>query len=131
MRAFLILALSLLVNTIVSAQAELTIENNSQRNMTVKVMKGKSSANSSVHEVVTISPYGRSTIYFTESEYYFTKTKAVLGKKEPIYQKGQPFHVVNDETGYSVMTLTFSITESNVPQVSGGIQISKTEFDKN
>jgi hypothetical protein len=84
-----------------------------------------------LHKTVTIGAYGSETIYFSESGYYFTKTKAVLNAKEPVYQKGQPFSVTNDNTGYSVMTLTFSITESAIPQVTGGQKISKIEFDQN
>lgn len=119
----------LFVSIQLNAQARLTVENNSQRSMTVKVMRG--SGKGVLHKTVTISTYGSSTIYFSESGQYFTKTKAVLNGKEPVYQKGQPFRVTNDETGYSVMTLTFSIKESSVPQVLGGKQISKSEFDQN
>lgn len=111
-------------------QASLTIENNSQRFMTVKVMRTINGV-SSLHETATINSYSSSTVYFEETGYYFTKTKAVLNRKNPVYQKGKPFHVTNDESGYSTMTLTFSIKESNLPQATGGKQISKVEFDKN
>lgn len=111
------------------SQANLTIENNSKRSMTVKVMKGFGTGD--LFQTVTISPFGSSTVYFSESGYYFTKTKAVLSGKDPIYRKGESFEVTNDSRGYSVLTLTFSITESSVPRATGGKQISKTEFDKN
>lgn len=111
------------------AQASLTIENNSKRSMTIKVMKGNNSSND-LFETIYINAFQEKTITFYESGYYFTKSKATLNGKTPVYQKGQPFYVTNDETGYSVLTLTFSIKESNVPQVSGK-QISKAEFDKN
>ncbi len=62
---------------------------------------------------------------------YLKKTKAVLQEKDPVYRKGQPFEVTNNSSGYSVMTLTFSIKESSVPQATGGKQISKSEFDQN
>jgi hypothetical protein len=120
----------LLLTNIVSAQARLTIENNSTRNMTVKVMQGYS-GKGTLHETVTIGAYSSETVYFSESDYYFTKTKAVLKGKDPVYRKGQPFEVTNNSSGYSVMTLTFSIKESTVPQATGGKQISKTEFDQN
>jgi hypothetical protein len=120
----------MLASFTIFAQASLTIENNSMRSMAVKVMKG-SSGKGTLHETVTIGAYGSETIYFTNSGYYFTKTKAVLKGKDPVYRKGQPFKVTNDESGYSVMTLTFSITESAVPQATGGKSISKTEFDQN
>lgn len=130
MKAIITTIIFCLSTLCLSAQAQLTIENNSQRSMTVKVMKGYSDKGT-LHETVTISSYGSKTIYFSESGYYFTKTKAVLNGKEPVYQKGQPFQVTNNSSGYSVMTLTFSIKESAVPQVTGGKQISKAEFDQN
>ena len=120
----------LLVSFSIKAQASLTIENNSMRSMAVKVMKG-SSGKGTLHETVTVSAYGSETVYFSESGYYFTKTKAVLKGKDPVYRKGQPFEVTNNSSGYSVMTLTFSIKESAVPQATGGKSISKTEFDQN
>lgn len=113
-----------------NAQANLTIENNSMRTMTVKVMQGYK-GKGTLHKTVTIGAYGRETVYFTESGYYFTKTKAVLKGKNPVFRKGQPFEVTNNSEGYSVLTLTFSITESTYPQATGGKEISKTEFDQN
>ncbi len=126
----LILTIVILTSFSVNAQARLTIENNSQRSMTVKVMKGYN-AKGTLHETAVISANGSETIYFSESGYYFTKTKAVLKGKEPVYQKGQPFQVTNNSSGYSVLTLTFTIRETTVPQVLGGKQISKSEFDQN
>lgn len=98
--------------------------------MTVKVMSG-STGKGTLHKTVSIGKHSSGTVYFSETGYYFTKTKAVLSGRDPVYQKGKPFKVVNDDTGYSVMTLTFSITESTVPQVTGGQQISRQEFDQN
>jgi hypothetical protein len=123
-------AILLLISFAVNAQARLTIENNSQRSMIVKVMQG-SGGKGTLQETVTIGAYGSETVYFSESGYYFTKTKAVLKGKDPVYRKGQPFEVTNNSSGYSVMTLTFSIKESTVPQATGGKSISKTEFDQN
>jgi len=111
------------------AQATLTIENNSQRNMTVKVMRGTTQG--SLHKTVSIAPFGSATVNFYETGNYFTKTKAVLAGRDPIYQKGKSFHVTNDDTGYSVLTITYTIKESAVPQATGGTPISKTEFDQN
>lgn len=87
--------------------------------------------NASLYEIVTIQANSSETIYFSESGYYFTKSKAVLNGKIPVYRKGQPFMVTNDDTGYSILTLTFTIRESSRPQASGGKAISKSEFDKN
>ena len=120
----------LLTSFFVSAQARLTIENNSMRSMTVKVMTGYS-GKGTLHETVTIGAYSSETVYFSNSGYYFTKTKAVLKGKDPVYRKGQPFQVTNNSSGYSVMKLTFTIKESTVPQASGGKAISKLEFDEN
>ncbi len=126
----LIISFFLLQVSFANAQARLTIENNSMRTMTVKVMQGYS-GKGTLHETVTIGAYGSKTVYFSNSGYYFTKTKAVLQGKDPVYRKGQPFEVTNNSSGYSVMTLTFSIKESSVPQATGGKQISKTEFEQN
>jgi hypothetical protein len=123
-------AVLLLTSFVANAQARLTIENNSMRSMTVKVMK-QNSDKGTLHETITIEAYSSETVYFSYSGYYFTKTKAVLKGKDPIYRKGQPFQVTNNSSGYSVMTLTFTITEAAVPQASGGKAISKTEFDEN
>lgn len=128
-KSFISFLLLLFASLQLQAQARLTVENNSQRSMTVKVMKG--SGKGTLYKTVTISSYSSETIYFSESGQYFTKTKAVLKGRNPVYQKGQPFRVTNDETGYSVMTLTFSITESAIPHLTGGKQISKSEFDQN
>jgi len=130
MKSFLLFFSFALSALSLSAQARLTIKNNSGRGMTVKVMKGYSGMGA-LHETAAIDAYSSKTIYFTESGYYFTKTKATLKGKEPVYRKGQPFSVTNDETGYSVMTLTFSIKESTIPQATGGKQISQSEFDQN
>lgn len=123
-------AILLLTSFAINAQAQLTIENNSMRSMTVKVMKGYS-GKGFLHKKVTIGAYSSETVYFSNSGYYFTKSKAVLKGKDPVYRKGQPFKVTNNSSGYSVMTLTFSIRESAIPQASGGKAISKSEFDEN
>ena len=122
-------AFLLLVSFAGNAQARLTIENNSMRQMTVKVMKG-SSGKGTLHESVNISAYGSETVYFTETGYYFTKSKAILNGKDPVYKKGKSFKVVNSSDGYSVLRLTFTIKESAVP-ASTGQTISKNEFDQN
>ena len=127
-RGFLILVLITFSNIIYS-QANLTIENKSKRTMTVKVMKGYGEGD--LFKTITIEPFGEGVVYFDESGTYFTKTKAVLSGKDPIYRKGDAFQVTNDSRGYSILTLTFSITESSVPRATGGKQISKSEFDKN
>jgi hypothetical protein len=127
MKCLLLLSFFFISGSLFS-QAELTIENNSMRMMTIKVMRAYG-ASSSLFKQVDIAPNSSKTVYFNSGGTYFTKTKAVLSGKDPIYQKGQRFEVTNDRTGYSILTLTFTIKESQVPQTSGGAKISKSEFD--
>jgi hypothetical protein len=113
----------------VSAQANLTIVNNSARSMTIKIMK-KNETKSSLHKQVNISAHNQSKIYFSANGNYCTKSKATLKGKDPICKKGNPFKVTNDSTGYSELVLTYTITESQIPSYSGGTTISESEFDK-
>ncbi len=115
-------------NTLLS-QAKLTIENDSKRQMNVKVMKADG-WNGELYTTVYIEPGGFETIYFNETGNYFTKTKAILDGKKPVFRKGERFKVYNGADGYSVLTLTFTITESNVVQASGGKEITKSEFEQ-
>lgn len=85
----------------------------------------------SLYKSLIIKPYGIGKAYFNESGKYFAKTKATMRSKDPIFQKESPFDVVNDEIGYSILTLTFSINESSIPQVIGGKGITQSEFEKN
>ena len=96
--------------------------------MTVKVMQGVGAG--ALHETVSISAWGSETVYFSNSGTYFTKTKAVLLQRDPVYKKGKAFRVTNDASGYSVLTLTFTIKESAVMQ-SSGQTITKADFDRN
>lgn len=129
MKYIITIALLSLLSIQANAQARLTIENNSQRRMTVKVMKGIGKG--TLHETVHIAAYSQATVYFTVTGDYFTKTKAELAGRDPIYQKGKQFHVTNDDTGYSILTIKYTIKEAAVPQASGGTAISKAEFDQN
>ena len=79
-------------------QANLTIVNNSGRVITVKIMKGDSYYNQ-LHEKVYVSAWGSTVVYFNESGNSFTKSKAVLAGKDPVFRKGKPFYVTNDNTG--------------------------------
>lgn len=110
-------------------QATLEVQNNSGRMMRLKVMEFDG-GDGTLFKEVSIGAYQNETIEFYSSGRYFTKTKATLNGKEPVYEKGKPFEVVNDSRGHSVMTLTFSIKESSIP-VTSGKKISKGEFDKN
>jgi hypothetical protein len=115
---------------VASSQARIIINNQSQRDMTVKIMKDDLAGNASLHSHVYIKPFSRETIYFSQTGYYFTKTKASMIGKEPIYRKGDSFKVYNGSDGYSVLELTYSIEESDEPVATGGKNISKREFDK-
>lgn len=111
------------------AQARLVIENQSARQMTVKVMQTSDSADW-LHQTTDVGPFGTRTVYFAETGVYFLKTMAVLAGREPVYQKGETFAVYNGSDGYSVITVTFTIRESAVPQLLGGEEISKQEFER-
>ncbi len=123
-------AFILLISNKIIGQAKLTIKNNSERSLTVKVMSANGTKGI-LFETVTIEKSGTETINFSETGKYFTKSKALLQGKEPVYRKGKMFKVTNDETGYSVMTLTFTIVESKMPVATGGVSISKKEFEEN
>ena len=122
------ICLGLLMTFVANGQARLTVVNNSGRYMTVKVMQGVGAG--ALHETVFISAWGSATVYFSSSGTYFTKTKAVITQRDPVYKKGKAFRVTNDASGYSVLTLTFTIKESAVIQ-STGQSISRAEFDRN
>ena len=111
------------------SQATLEIKNNSRRLMILKVME-VDEGDGTLFKEVSIPAYANKTILFFSSGTYFTKTKAMLKGKEPVYEKGKIFQVINDSRGHSIMTITFSIRESSIP-VTSGKKISKAEFEKN
>jgi hypothetical protein len=113
-------------------QAKVTIENNSVRTMTVKMME-QDYADGRLYQTKEILPYGRTIFYFDKTGTYFIKTKSVAHGRSPVCYKDDPFKVVNDDEGYSEITITYSITESKNPSVDGGAgeEISEKEFDKN
>lgn len=119
-----------LVATAAQAQARLVVDNQSQRQLTVKVMN-LAAGRETLHATITIRPFASQTVHFTETGDYFTKTMATLSGRDPIYQKGQPFRVYNGSGGHSVITLTISIVESAVPLITGGEEISREEFERN
>jgi hypothetical protein len=119
----------LLADTAHAQQARLIVQNQSQREMTTKLMRIDASEDV-LHATTSVAPNGMQTIYFSESGNYFLKTMAVLPGRDPIFQKGSSFQVLVGPRGYSVLTMTFTIVESAVPQVQGGRQISQREFDQ-
>lgn len=111
------------------AQARLTVVNQSSREMSVKIMRVGGDEDT-LHGRMSIPPQSRRTMTFSETGTYYAKTMATRFGEDPIFQRGQPFAVYVGRDGYSVLTLTFTITESAVPQIAGGRAISKNEFDK-
>jgi hypothetical protein len=111
------------------AQARLTIVNQSQRLMSVKVMQARG-VEDILNRTVVVGPMESRTIYFTESGEYFTKTKATRVGTEPIFRRGQPFVVHTGPGGFTVLTLTYTIAESTIPIATGGTPISQDEFDR-
>jgi hypothetical protein len=128
-RTALVAACLLLAAGAAHAQARLIIQNQSAREMTVKVMR-VSGAGDWLHTTTAVAPFGTQTVYFSETGTYFLKTMAVLGGRAPVYQKGDRFLVHSGPRGYSVITMTFTIREAATPQVLGGAEISKREFDR-
>jgi hypothetical protein len=118
-RAVLLGLCLLFTANMAQAQARLTVVNQSERQTIVKVVQS-SGKDDTLHGAMSITPMGSQTMLFGETGDYFTKTMAVLDGRDPIYQEGQPFRVYVGTDGYSVIALTFVITESAVPQVTGG-----------
>lgn len=132
MKKILYILLPLLLPAIaaVGQRAELHLVNNSARNLTIKVMQKNSPSTDTLYSILSVTPFGRATEYFAQTGNYYLKTAASLQEKEIIYEKGNPFQVYVGTDGYSVLTITFSITESNVSDPLKGRRISKSEFDR-
>ncbi len=118
----------LLTHIGMAQNAELRIKNNSARSMTVKIMN---KATNRLYKRVELSAYDESTTYFVSTGQFYCKTEARMYGREPIYEKGNAFRVYVGDDGYSVLTISFSVSESSQPDVLGGNRISKSEFDKN
>jgi hypothetical protein len=132
MRTLRLLAMVLgavLVAEAAHAQARLIINNQSQRDMTVKVVR-TTPFEDSLHTTMSVAPHGEQTIGFSQPGEYFLKTMATLAGRDPIYQRGSTFRVYIGPDGYSVLTITFTIVESATPQVMGGKQISRQDFER-
>jgi hypothetical protein len=108
--------------------AELHIKNNSGRTMLIKIMNSNTNR---LYRTLRLSAYENVTEYFSETNKYYCKTEARKQGSESIYEKGKAFEVYVGRDGYSVLTITFSVSESNSPNVLGGSRISKDEFDRN
>ena len=82
--AFVALALLLVAGT-ASARARLVIQNRSQREMTVKVLK-IAGADEALQGTTSVEPFGTQTVYFSVTGDYFLKTMATLAGREPLYR---------------------------------------------
>ncbi|WP_250630044.1 hypothetical protein [Rhodoflexus caldus] len=119
---------SLLTISIAQAQsAELRIKNTSDRMLTVKVMN---SNNGRLFKKFIVYPRASYTEYFATTGSFFLKTKAEYPGREPVYEKGNPFRVYVGTDGYSVLTITYAIQESNVANPLEGKSISRQEFER-
>ena len=123
-RYWLVLALLILAIPAFAESARLTINNNSERDLTVKVMKNSGG----LYTTLYIGPKQSRTCYIQQQGYYYTKVKAERNRFDTIYSKDDAFYVTNNSTGYSVLELTYWIEESQYPQ-SSGTRISKSQFE--
>ena len=119
-----------------SQQASLTIINKSDRNLTVKIMKGPEKK-ATLYKTDEIPPKGEQIIYFDETGRYFTKCQAVLINKDTligndtIFSKEKPFEVIADKRrGYSNITMKYTVKESKKPSPDA-ISITSKEFKQN
>ena len=119
----------LLAIAVIGQRAELHLVNNSARSLTIKVMQKNDSTADTMYSILSVSPNGQASEYFAMSGSFYLKSAASLQDKDTIYEKGNPFQVYVGNDGYSVLTITYSITESNVPNPLNGKRISKSEFD--
>jgi len=131
MRVLLLsICLLLLQAAAMAQQARLDIKNNSDRFMEIKVMQ-YSYTGELLYSKVSVAARQNESVYFPQTGNYFLKSKAIYQGKNPIYKKGNEFNVYVGDDGYSVLTITYSITESNSFNPTEGKQISASEYEKN
>jgi len=128
-------SLQLLVMFLIAAssaycqQAELHINNRSDRSMEIKIMRSEGNGRGSIHSRMTIYPNSNGVKYFSTTGFYFLKIRASRSGRPDVFSKGDPFRVYVGSDGYDVLTITYSIEESSLDTVSGET-ITKSEFDK-
>lgn len=112
--------------------AELYLENNSQRDLTVKVMKVAGEKKALKYgPIIKITPMEKhGPVLFYETGDYYLKTRSDYPGRSPIFGKGSPFSVTVGPREYSVLTIKYSVTESTIDPLSG-VSISKSDFDRN
>lgn len=126
---FLLICLFITANT-VSAQGRLILKNNSERELTVKVMKG-SGGKGVFTDSVVINPNASDTVLIAKPGAYFLKTKAIMEGKDTIFQKGRAFQMYIGVRGASEITMTFTIKEDKSQNASEGVLINRREYDQN
>ncbi len=130
MKSLQILALLLITaSSAFCQQAELHINNQSDRSMEIKIMRDGTNGSGSIYSRMTIYPNSEGVKYFPTTGYYFLKVKASRSGRPDVFTKGDSFRVYVGSDGYDVLTITYSIEESTLNPLSGET-ISKTEFDK-
>lgn len=125
----LILCLFYTAPDILAQQAELHINNNSDRTMEIKIMRSNADGSASLHSRLTINPQSNGIKYFPTTGYFFLKVKASRYGRPTAYTQGDPFKVYVGADGYDVLTISYSIEESTLDPLSGET-ISQAEFDR-
>ncbi len=110
-------------------QAELHINNNSDRTMDIKILRVLSGSSSVLFGKMHIAPQSKSINYFSTTGNYYLKVKASRLNRPDVYSKGDPFRVYVGSDGYDVLTITYSIEESTLNPMDGET-ISKAEFEQ-
>lgn len=121
----LILFLTTSLVTFAGESAQLTITNHSNRTLTVKVMK----QTGGLYTTLYVGAQQSRTCHIAQQGYYYTKTKAEKTLSETIYSQDDAFFVQNNSQGYSVLSITYWIEESQYPPQSSGTRISKSQFE--
>lgn len=110
--------------------AELRIDNKTTRNMEIKVMKEIGNKAVKVSDD-SVSAGTKKTIFISDTGDYYLKVKAVYPGREPAYSKGNPFKCYVGSDRYSVLTVSYSMkeSESQLDPLSGN-KINKSDFEK-
>ena len=130
MRSLLFLLILTGLSLKANCQANLTIENDSDRKMFVKLMEGKGKK-STLYSMVVINAHETQIVNFSKTGFYYTKMMAELEGRETVYQKGKPMKIISDSKGYTKAKLVFTIKESKIPMASGGEKITREEYELN
>lgn len=110
-------------------QAELHINNNSDRKIEIKIMRSGADGSASLHSRLIINAQGSDIKYFPTTRYFFLKIKASRYSRPTVYTEGDPFKDYVGNDGFDVLTFSYSIEESNLDPLSGET-ISQAEFEK-